>query len=112
MVGMVSSQVKRTIKAEQYFLLFADLADMTSIERRQSWIHMDKVEYDKLEWMKDLPPPSADNAQVWTFASNLKHTAFWFFQDECLTVNCQEGYSHIRDFCFASALWFRMQECC
>ncbi|XP_025104484.1 LOW QUALITY PROTEIN: RNA polymerase II-associated protein 1-like [Pomacea canaliculata] len=41
-----------------------DLADMTSIERRQSWIHMDKVEYDKLEWMKDLPPPSADNAQT------------------------------------------------
>lgn len=72
---------------------------------------MDKVEYDKLEWMKDLPPPSADNAQVWTFASNLKHTAVWFFQDDCLTVNCQEGYSHIRVL-FASALWFRMQECC
>lgn len=23
------------------------------------WVHMDKVEHEKLEWMKDLPTPSA-----------------------------------------------------
>ena len=34
------------------------------MEGKGQWVHMDKVEYDKLQWMKDLPPPSADDAKV------------------------------------------------
>ena len=34
------------------------------MEGKGQWVHMDKVEYNKLEWMKDLPPPSADDAKV------------------------------------------------
>lgn len=30
-----------------------------SIEVDSRWLHMDKVEHEKLEWMKDLPKPSA-----------------------------------------------------
>ena len=30
----------------------------------KSWLHMDKVEYDKLEWMKDLPKPQAGDTKV------------------------------------------------
>ena len=30
----------------------------------KDWVHMDKMEYDKLEWMKDLPPPSAGDHEV------------------------------------------------
>ena len=29
------------------------------IEIDSRWLHMDKVEREKLEWMKDLPKPSA-----------------------------------------------------
>jgi len=29
------------------------------IEMDSRWIHMDNIEYEKLEWMKDLPKPSA-----------------------------------------------------
>jgi hypothetical protein len=29
------------------------------IEIDSRWIHMDNIEYEKLEWMKDLPKPSA-----------------------------------------------------
>ncbi|CAF0756663.1 unnamed protein product [Adineta ricciae] len=32
------------------------------IETDSCWLHMDKVEYEKLEWMKDLPTPSAQRA--------------------------------------------------
>lgn len=34
------------------------------IEIDSRWIHMDKVESEKLEWMKDLPKPSATNHSV------------------------------------------------
>ena len=30
----------------------------------KDWVHMDKVEYEKLEWMKDLPKPQAGDSQV------------------------------------------------
>ena len=30
----------------------------------KDWVHMDKVEYEKLEWMKDLPKPQAGDTQV------------------------------------------------
>lgn len=30
----------------------------------KDWVHMDMVESDKLAWLKDLPPPRADNSQV------------------------------------------------
>ena len=32
------------------------------VETDSRWLHMDKVEYEKLEWMKDLPTPSAQRA--------------------------------------------------
>lgn len=31
---------------------------------KKEWKNMEKTEYDKLEWMKDLPPPSTDNKEV------------------------------------------------
>ena len=30
----------------------------------KKWVHMDKVEYDKLSWLKDLPFPKTDNNEV------------------------------------------------
>ena len=30
----------------------------------KDWVHMDKVEFDKLEWMKDLPKPTAGDTEV------------------------------------------------
>ena len=30
----------------------------------RKWVHMDKVEYDKLSWLKDLPFPKTDNNEV------------------------------------------------
>ena len=35
------------------------------IKPTKKWPHMDRVEPEKLEWMKDLPPPpKADNLTV------------------------------------------------
>ncbi|XP_064600850.1 RNA polymerase II-associated protein 1-like [Liolophura sinensis] len=34
------------------------------LEVDKDWVHMDVVESDKLAWMKDLPPPRADNSQT------------------------------------------------
>jgi len=34
------------------------------IKPNKEWSHMEKLEYDKLEWMEDLPPPSTDNKEV------------------------------------------------
>ncbi|XP_076441793.1 RNA polymerase II-associated protein 1-like [Babylonia areolata] len=42
----------------------ADVPEAVPMEGQKKWVHMDKVEYDKLEWMKDLPPPSADHTQT------------------------------------------------
>ena len=30
----------------------------------KSWVHMGKVEYDKLEWLRDLPKPEAGDSKV------------------------------------------------
>lgn len=30
----------------------------------KDWVHMNKIEYDKLEWMKDLPKPTAGDTEV------------------------------------------------
>ena len=27
------------------------------VKRDKKWVHMDDVEREKMEWMKDLPPP-------------------------------------------------------
>ena len=27
------------------------------VKRDKKWVHMDEVEREKMEWMKDLPPP-------------------------------------------------------
>lgn len=34
------------------------------IQPKKEWSHMERLEYDKLEWMKDLPPPSTDNKET------------------------------------------------
>ena len=34
------------------------------IEVNSRWIHMDKIEQEKLEWMKDLPKPPTINHSV------------------------------------------------
>ncbi|KAK3595521.1 hypothetical protein CHS0354_021622 [Potamilus streckersoni] len=34
------------------------------VEVDKKWLHMGKVEYDKLEWMKNLPPPSASGQKT------------------------------------------------
>lgn len=31
--------------------------DDLPVKPKKEWIHMDNVEFDKLEWMKDLPSP-------------------------------------------------------
>lgn len=31
--------------------------DDLPVKPRKEWIHMDNVEFEKLEWMKDLPSP-------------------------------------------------------
>ncbi|XP_046551211.1 RNA polymerase II-associated protein 1-like [Haliotis rubra] len=33
------------------------------VQPEPTWVHMEKVEYDKLEWMRDLPPPSTGDAK-------------------------------------------------
>lgn len=38
-----------------------ELAEMAS---SQKWVHMDRVEPEKLEWMKDCPTPSAVRKEV------------------------------------------------
>ena len=30
---------------------------------KEDWVHMDKTEPEKLEWMKDLPKPSAKSKE-------------------------------------------------
>ncbi|XP_067681020.1 RNA polymerase II-associated protein 1-like [Haliotis asinina] len=33
------------------------------VQPEPTWVHMEKVEYDKLEWMRDLPPPCTGDAK-------------------------------------------------
>ncbi|XP_071163795.1 RNA polymerase II-associated protein 1-like [Mytilus edulis] len=34
------------------------------VKPKKEWAHMEKLEYDKLEWLKDLPPPSTDSKET------------------------------------------------
>ncbi|XP_025951550.2 RNA polymerase II-associated protein 1 isoform X2 [Dromaius novaehollandiae] len=34
-----------------------EITDSLPVKPKKEWIHMDNVEFEKLEWMKDLPPP-------------------------------------------------------
>ncbi|NXA36352.1 RPAP1 protein, partial [Eudromia elegans] len=34
-----------------------EITDNLPVKPKKEWIHMDHVEFEKLEWMKDLPPP-------------------------------------------------------
>lgn len=38
--------------------------DDLPVKPKPEWVHMDKVEYEKIAWMKDLPPPSTDDQKV------------------------------------------------
>lgn len=37
---------------------------LTKMAAEQKWVHMDTVEKEKLEWMKDCPAPSAVKKEV------------------------------------------------
>ncbi|XP_041255053.1 RNA polymerase II-associated protein 1 isoform X3 [Onychostruthus taczanowskii] len=50
------SMSEEEILQEQARLL-AQLDDDLPVKPRKEWIHMDNVEFEKLEWMKDLPSP-------------------------------------------------------
>ncbi|XP_062617830.1 RNA polymerase II-associated protein 1-like [Saccostrea cucullata] len=50
------------------------------IKPDRKWIHMNKVEYDKLSWLKDLPPPSTDHNKTGT-------TARFDFEGNLVTVD-------------------------
>ncbi|KGL77894.1 RNA polymerase II-associated protein 1, partial [Tinamus guttatus] len=34
-----------------------EITEILPVKPKKEWIHMDNVEFEKLEWMKDLPPP-------------------------------------------------------
>ena len=34
------------------------------IKPEKAWVNMDKIEYDKLAWMKDLPPPKTGDDKL------------------------------------------------
>jgi len=38
-------------------VIFSPKDDDLPVKPRKEWIHMDNVEFEKLEWMKDLPLP-------------------------------------------------------
>lgn len=38
--------------------------DDLPVKPKPEWVHMDKVEYEKIAWMKDLPPPSTDDQKT------------------------------------------------
>jgi hypothetical protein len=47
------------------------------------WVHMNNVEYEKLEWMKDLPKPSAqhtvdDSVRYFRFCNLNRVTSIYF----------------------------------
>ena len=50
------------------------------VETDSRWLHMDKIEYEKLEWMKDLPTPSAqrvsDESVRYRLVSIIEQSAF------------------------------------
>ena len=61
------------IKRYNIFLL-KEAEERVPVEVKKDWVHMDTVEYDKLEWMKDLPQPTADSAKV-----NIVFLLFFFW---------------------------------
>ena len=46
--------------------LLAETPDLPVVPQKE-WIHMDKIEYDKLEWMRELPPPVTGDRKVYIF---------------------------------------------
>ncbi|NXA44577.1 RPAP1 protein, partial [Nothocercus julius] len=49
------SDMEESLKKEENTVV--ELADNLPVKPKKEWIHMDNVEFEKLEWMKDLPPP-------------------------------------------------------
>jgi len=41
-----------------------EVEDLKQMADLQKWVHMNDIETEKLEWMKDCPPPSAIKKQV------------------------------------------------
>ncbi|NXD07862.1 RPAP1 protein, partial [Nothocercus nigrocapillus] len=49
------SDMEESLKKEENTIV--ELTDNLPLKPKKEWIHMDNVEFEKLEWMKDLPPP-------------------------------------------------------
>lgn len=49
------------------------------IEVDSQWVHMDKIEYEKLEWMKDLPQPSVQRTGDDTVSTIQFHNCYCIF---------------------------------
>lgn len=48
-----------------YLLSYTEASEIDlPIKPDRKWVHMDKVEYDKLSWLKDLPQPTTDHSEV------------------------------------------------
>lgn len=57
--------------------------DDLPVKPKKEWIHMDNVEFEKLEWMKDLPSPRQKKTKkVWT----QKLVFFMFVSGSCLSA--------------------------
>ena len=46
------------------------------VKVEKDWVHMDKIEYEKLEWMKDLPKPQAGDSKVHVTLSIIRFSNF------------------------------------
>ena len=60
---------KRCSRKQKFIMfgvLLAETPDLPVVPQKE-WIHMDKIEYDKLEWMKELPPPVTGDHKVYIF---------------------------------------------
>jgi Zn-finger nucleic acid-binding protein len=59
---------EETDKKSVKFTKFDDIKEISEddlpIRPSESWVNMDKVELDKLQWMAQLPPPSPFNSST------------------------------------------------
>lgn len=57
--------VEIVLNHQDLLWIFAETSELDlPIKPEKKWVHMDKVEYDKLSWLKDLPQPTTDHSEV------------------------------------------------
>lgn len=57
--------VEIVLNHQDLLWIFAETSELDlPIKPDKKWVHMDKVEYDKLSWLKDLPQPTTDHSEV------------------------------------------------